>query len=481
MSSVVLIVDQPQRDLAGLTLTAAELARAGVTCHLVGASQRWREIFALRPDFVLLFNLRKTQAPLALALPRAGIGVGLLDTEGAVWRSLEDYTMMLGPLEARNTPEVICAWSPVFEDELVAGGWFRREQFSLTGCPRFDFYHPDWRSVMTAGGDESLAQSNGHLGHVLLATNYVDANSRFLDARAVRRELQDMCGLEADQAEQRLEDQRRGVRGFIELARAIATDFPNRRVVLRPHPFESPEPYRQGLADLRNVVVNTTGPPQIPLFGAVASIQRSSTIGIESRLTDIPSLSPRWIPGPCPDIQAVEDVSVPCERYEDVRGALARIWEGSFQVPEPVADASRTIIRDRFYRIDGRAHARVAEAIRGRLPRQRRVDEGMCARLLHGLDVGALSARQRFARNLRLRLGRSPEWSFRALREVREGKWEGTDQSFDVAGVESILQRVRAAEAQRGVASAAVTVAAARDIGAYAYGYSGAGVTVRPA
>jgi hypothetical protein len=250
---------------------------------------------------------------------------------------------------------------------------------------------------------------------------------------------------------------------------------------VRPHPFESPEPYQEGLKDLPNVVINTTGPPQIPLFGSVASIQRSSTIGIESRMTDTPTFSPRWIPPPCPEIRAVEDVSIPFERYEELRSTLAAVWGGSFRVPEPVAESSRTVIRDRFYVIDGKAHVRVAEAVMEHVPARRQVDEAMCDRFLHGLEADSLPAAQRLARGTRRLLGLSPEWSFRAFREIPEIKWGETDQYFDAPGVQAILERIRAAESKRGVASAAVTVAPSRELGVYASGFRGTGVTVRPA
>jgi surface carbohydrate biosynthesis protein len=88
---IALIVDHPQRDLAGIVLTAVDLCQRGATCHLVSLNLKEREIWALAPDFVLLNFFRRNNESFARRLRSAGVGYGLLDTEGAVWADVGAY------------------------------------------------------------------------------------------------------------------------------------------------------------------------------------------------------------------------------------------------------------------------------------------------------------------------------------------------------------------------------------------------------
>ena len=92
---VALVVDHPQRDLAGLVLTAFELCRHGATCYLVPLNLQEREVWALAPDFVLLNYARLPNERFAHRLTEARIGFGVLDTEGGVWPDEAAYLSLL--------------------------------------------------------------------------------------------------------------------------------------------------------------------------------------------------------------------------------------------------------------------------------------------------------------------------------------------------------------------------------------------------
>jgi surface carbohydrate biosynthesis protein len=479
---VVLIVDQPQRDLAGLVLTALELCRQGVVCHLVGASPRWREIWALRPDFVLQFNLRSTQEALARFMPEAGIGFGLLDTEGAIWHTFQDYTSMLIPdRRLIRGADVACTWGPAFARELLAGDWFGADQVSVTGCPRFDFYHPDWQPAFTSNGSRAGADA---ARHVLVTTNYSDANSRFLDEAGVYRELTEYCGLSREQIAERLENQRRAVQEAIRLVRSLAADFPTRTVVVRPHPFEGVDVYREAFEGLPNVRLNTTGSALPHVLRAVAVLQRGSTMAIEARIAGVPALSPLWLPLPFPQMPIIESVSTPIDSYEQLRAAIGDAYAGRL-VGSPENDRkAAAIIHDLFFRIDGESHTRVAAAIGAQLtrPRSRSIDEKLCRRLLYGLLPEPEPLRRRLGKRLRHALRVSPDWSFRGMRETESGdsEWLRTSQHFDAPQVQELVVRIRATAQAKGRALPAVDVRASRDRSEYTRGYAGHAVMLEP-
>ena len=80
---VAFVVDHPQRDLAGLVLTALDLCRHGVTCHLVPLNLQERELPALGPDFVVLNYLRRGNEGPVRALQPAEVKTAVSFRTGA--------------------------------------------------------------------------------------------------------------------------------------------------------------------------------------------------------------------------------------------------------------------------------------------------------------------------------------------------------------------------------------------------------------
>jgi len=86
---ICLIVDNPLRDLDGMVLLSMHLAERGADVYLVPMYTQGYEVPAICPDFVLMNYARTANAELIKAYSRAGIVVGVLDTEGGIWESPE--------------------------------------------------------------------------------------------------------------------------------------------------------------------------------------------------------------------------------------------------------------------------------------------------------------------------------------------------------------------------------------------------------
>ena len=86
---VCLVVDNPLRDLDGIVLLGWTLAQKGAEVFLVPMYQQAFEVAALLPDLVLVNYLRPNNRRLVEAYSKGGILVGVLDTEGGVFNSVE--------------------------------------------------------------------------------------------------------------------------------------------------------------------------------------------------------------------------------------------------------------------------------------------------------------------------------------------------------------------------------------------------------
>lgn len=470
---IALIVDHPQRDLAGLVLTAVELCQRGAVCHLVPLNHQEGEVWSLAPDFVLLNFFRRSNQPFARRLLSAGIGYGLLDTEGGVWKDVGAYSELLWRDDAlMKRAACVCLWGTRMADHLVADDAFARSQVAVTGCPRFDFYDPAWRSVLCdAPGNGSRPKRPT----VLINTLYNTVNSRLVSAKSNAEQLETVHGWTRARVNAFLDAESQAIEAVVELAGRLSTDFPEADILLRPHPFESPEPYQRGLAAFPNVCIDGEGSVTPRIFGSVAVIQRSCTTSIEAALAGVPALSPQWVPAPSLNPMA-EAVSEPSESYAALQSQLRSILDGRYERSTPLRDAIDQVVVDWFHRSDGKAHERVGEAVSLSWPRDRIVDERLCRRYQYGLGGAPVPPATQLGQRVRYAAGLSPNWSFSRFRRVPRPLKSA--KAFGLEDVAPLVRRIESAWRDGGRSLSPVRALAASERGDYANGFLGRAVTV---
>lgn len=465
---IALIVDVPDRDLAGLVLTAFELCQRGATCYLIPASPKEPEIWSIQPDFVLLNYFRKGNDDLARRLVQAGISIGVLDTEG-IWPTLESYTELLwSEAELRSQIRCACMWGTKLTEYVVREQVLGRDQVAITGCPRFDFYHPIWRSVLAE--DDDLGTS-GRPPRILFNTTCYFSNPRFTVKGKIAGELKRLFGWDRPTVERILAIQEEALESGIQMIRRLARAFGNAEIVVRPHPYEGPELYKDRLGDVANVRVNGGGPVQTQITRASVVIQRSCTTGIEATLANVPTLSPTWIPTAF-EMPMAEAVSMACASYEELERTVRRVLEGDGnRRAEEAARTAEEVIREWFYRVDGIGYSRVSEAILRSLERPSEVDRRFSTRCLYGLESVDRSVLTKLARRVRYLLNLPPDWSFRSMRASPAEHWSKTDQFFDATAVRHLAERIRTCRSHQGLAAGSVEVRRVRRGQDHRFGY----------
>jgi surface carbohydrate biosynthesis protein len=470
---VVIVVDHPVRDLAGLVLVALELCQRGATCFFVPMNLQEREIWSLAPDFVLLNYMRRTNEEFARRMRSAGVPFGVLDTEGGIWPTPESYSEMLWTdRELLLAANPVCMWGPRLAEHLLESGLVAPEQVRVTGCPRFDYYHPRWRSVFSGNGGAERAGRP----RLLLNTRFGTVNSQFVSEEANRNQLESELGWPRTEVDLLVETERRSIDGMIVIARRLAADYPEALVVLRPHPFEDPAVYRRGLAGIANATVEADGPVQSAILGAAAVIQRGCTTAMEASLAGIPALSPIWLPIPH-EYPMTEAVSIPCESAEMLSGTVRQILEGRYADSPDLAERRRGVIHDWFFEIDGMAHRRVADAIGACLVKASAVDAALCRHFLYGAEQGGSQGRDPIGSRLRRALRLSPNFSFRKMRTVVSSLQP--KKAFAAAEVEALLRTVTDLRIRAGEPTLPVFVSLAKGNGEYSHGFRGHAVRLR--
>jgi surface carbohydrate biosynthesis protein len=478
--TIALLVDNPYRDLPGLVLTGMQLCQQGYTCLLVPLNLRNWEIWSLAPDFILLNYLKKNSEDFVRAGREAGMRFGVLDTEGGVFSSIDFYGGEISRDESvRRSVDCICTWGPRIGRYITEGGLFSKEQVSVTGCPRFDFYAHPWREASLRASSYADEYKRPL---VLINSLFTLANPAFEDPEEEARGVAAFQGRPEEEVFGWQRSERETMRGFVDLTNQLAERFPQATFIYRPHPFERLSTYSSMLAKRSNLFLVKKGTVDGWLLRASALIQQGCSTATEAAMVGIPALYPKWVPTWVANPTA-EGVSIPCESLDEMSDRLESIFAGRPNIPAYVQDKITEITSDFFLSIDGKSHQRVAETVGNSMSRTEDISLEYCSRAIDGVAGSGVPLGRQMRSFARRALGRSVHWSFSQLRDVFEPGWEQSDKYFGLQEVHAIAESIQplASKCSRGRWSN-VAVRRASDVASYRFGYlHGRSIALKPA
>ena len=467
--TIALLVDNPYRDLAGLVLTGMQLCQQGHTCLLVPLNLRDLEIWSLAPDFILLNYLKQNNQDFVRSARAAGMTLGILDTEGGVFPTLDAYGDEIAPDEAvRRSVDCWCSWGPKTAQYVKEKGIFSEEQISVTGCPRLDFYAHPWREASL----RASAYADEYKRPLVLINSILTlANPAFEDPEEEARGVAAFQKRPEKQVFEWQRIERETLRGFVDMANRLAERFPNATFIYRPHPFERLSTYSNLLAKRNNLFLVKKGTVDGWLLRASALLQQGCSTATEASLIGIPALYPTWIPTWTSN-ETPESVSITCDSLDEMSNRLEAIFAGRPEIPAYVQEKISDITSNFYLSIDGKAHQRVAQTIANSLARTEEISLDHCSRAIDGVAHKGASLRRRLRSVARRGLGRSIHWSFSQMRDVFEHGWTNTDKYFGLQEVQALTESIQPLAyrcAGRGWSN--VAARAASEVSPYRFGY----------
>ncbi len=444
----VLIVDNPLRDLDGLTLLAWTLAQQGVETYLTPMYDQMFVVEAVKPDVVVTNYIRSNNVDLIRQYRRAGSRIVVVDTEGAVGQTSTGLVDLMSRTGGSELADRYCVWGNVQYDGFLAAGLLDRKRLRATGSPRYDFASPPWRDALNIPDITP--------GYVLINTNLAAIAPRFSRGADDERTVLRNVGMPSDYIEARIRDERIARDGLIELLSDLSETFPETQFVLRPHPFESADPYKS-LTQAPNFQVRQEGTSLEWLNSSRALIHLNCTTAIEAVMLGREPLMPMWLDSPALHINGAADVSRAARSPDEIKAMLRVILDGASLDEEAALKYVREkVIRDAFFKIDGAACGRVTAAVLEAL------DDSPTA------ETGPPSWRSRVLTAVRRALGRKAWMGIKAWRDPAV-RTRYSAKALDVGAVSALLSRISAASdgAAVGCESASTPAGAAGSLRIY--------------
>ncbi|WP_454626233.1 surface carbohydrate biosynthesis protein [Bradyrhizobium cenepequi] len=429
---VCLIVDNPLRDLEGLVLLGRHLAIKGTRVTLVPMYEQGFDVPALRPDLVLMNYTRPNNADLIRSYKRAGILVGVLDTEGIGGKNADHFAELVKNTGCTDILDLYCVWGHAQHAAFLKEKTAAERIVYTTGCPRFDFCATPWRAALRTPSIPS--------GYVLINTNFPTANPRFSTGSAHEEDAIVKVGLTRDFARQFIADAGRACHAMLNMSISLAKHFADVQFVLRPHPFENIRFY-DAFAELPNARVIQEGTSLEWINGARLLIHQNCSTAIEAAMLNVEPLSVEWFNTPALRLEAPTAVSRGAGSEADLIELVKQGLDGRLPpVTAQIEQARQEIIRDLYAAVDGASSSRVTDVVLRTI---------MTAR--QGERIAAVvprpSARGIVAGAVRRTLGHKASSALRRGYGAAEDEQRRVGKAFTPDMVNLVLRRIDAASA----------------------------------
>jgi surface carbohydrate biosynthesis protein len=208
-------------------------------------------------------NCFRTEVPYSLEyynkMKKSGIQIWHLDEEGGIYAGDDEKTWKRRLLH-RLDPKTLS-----MEDILLTWGEWQKEAFTaknrnleiyISGSPNYDLFQPKYKQFLQDFDD---LQTEGIENFILINTRFSLANGVYELEQHLTRESPISDGMRKSEIIETAISHSRYLFEFIRLVRELSLAFPDRNIVLRPHPAEKSSTYTKYFTDLKNVFIKHEG------------------------------------------------------------------------------------------------------------------------------------------------------------------------------------------------------------------------------
>jgi hypothetical protein len=187
----------------------------------------------------------------------------------------------------------------------------------VTGNPRFDLVQNPHRKIYSERAD----QLNNRYGNYILFNTNFSVNGEYSMEKRDKITLDEETSI-VDENRDALQKDVKIFARLLELIAETAEEYPERSVVIRPHPSENPDFYIDSFYAYENVHVDKRFEVRPWIIGGEVVVHNSCTTGIESLLLDTPVIA--YLPNGMERNETPNNISERYTAVADVVDAIGR-------------------------------------------------------------------------------------------------------------------------------------------------------------
>lgn len=353
MNKVVILTDNPKRDLLGNILLSLELLkRKKIKIFLTPFNLTEKEILNIEPDLIVFNYLRFQNYKLISLAIQKNMKVVILDTEGGAFENDKDFINSIYYQKTFDKKILYLCWGKIYENKLKKK--FPKLKVVTTGHPRFDIYKKKNLNLLR----------NNATKYILFCSRVSVANPKFSTVKDEIKTFKTGRNISLNEAKKFYIMQKNELIEQVKLVRKISKDFKSEKIIFRAHPFENSKFYEKIFKKLTNVEVNNKNHLSYWLANSYVCIQRGCTSGLEASIANVPSISPDW--GKFLYSTNIDKMKVNyfCKNYNEMKRLLKKIitFKNNNKTLRKLR-INQKMIKNYFYSFDGNSSKRVSNEL----------------------------------------------------------------------------------------------------------------------
>jgi surface carbohydrate biosynthesis protein len=260
-----------------------------LACFL--AERGWTSIVGSRNDIHLKLHriprsiyfgkdVRFSSGTIVTMLRLLGHRFMAMDEEAQFFLSRERYRKARVDDYVLSHAEALFAWGPENALAWQEAPSYKGQPIHLTGNGRIDLLRPEMRALYSARRDELKTR----YGDFILVNTNFGAINHFMSNLSVNVNEGDKEPAMRGHENGYLLHRQKLLRAFLELLPAMARQFTKTKIILRPHPAENHEVWRDTLKDCPNVEINNEGGVVPWILASRVLIHNGCTTGSEANI-----------------------------------------------------------------------------------------------------------------------------------------------------------------------------------------------------
>lgn len=337
------------------------------------------EIPAICPDLIVINFLRKENLELVKSYSKAGIQVVVIDTEGGIWESEDQFIKSIQHKGNEKYISKYLFWGEAQMEAFLFTTQWSKCKVAVTGCQRYDLYNSKYQKTL-------LDNESCHKNSLVFISNFGLGYPRY--ARSPEVEIKNMInsGYDEEYCKKRVKHDVESHENFIKIITKLAIDFPQERILLRCHPFEDEKDYQRKLSSFSNVCIQREGVVANVLVDAKLIFHLNSTVAVDACLLGKYPYNLGWISTEITKgISSIPNrISKEISSYKDLVALVnSKVTNQEFKLPIE--------IERNFYKCDGLNSKRISDEILLLLKKASVPNELICKKyLLYGINLSIL-------------------------------------------------------------------------------------------
>lgn len=344
---VILPSETQSREFDAKLLLAGYLAERGCPVYVGSRIEIHNRIHTLPRGLYLAKDVRGSSRLMFRILDKLGFAIAAWDEEAFIFSDRATYHKSRVDAENLNRIKAFFALGAINRELIETAPGYRGTPIHETGNPRIDLLTPRCRRFF----DPEVDALRARFGEFILINSNFGRINHFIASEAATKKPDGGFANLGNGTAEFWEFRLKVFESFKAALPALARAFPDRQIVLRPHPSEAHDVWREAAQNLPNVTIIHEGPVYPWIMASAVAIHNGCTTGLESYLMDHPVVVYQEATSDEFDEQLPNQVSTPVFSQDQLISTLTDFFAGT-PLP-PLSSEARLLAEERVGPLDG--------------------------------------------------------------------------------------------------------------------------------